>query len=242
MKGFVSEIFSSLQGEGLYAGEPQLFIRLAGCPWRCRYCDTPGSLAAEGGETLSVEDVLDRVHHLQEVSPHRTVSVTGGEPLVQTEFLKALLTALKHLDRRTHLETSGTHPHLLKQVVEAVDVVAMDVKFPSAIGRSFWTEHREFLLTAGRRAFVKAVLTAETTDAEIQTALDLLASLPEIPPLVLQPVTAIAALDSRLAGRTDGPRVAPPSPENLGRWRSLAQARLPEVRVLPQLHPLWGVP
>ena len=39
----VMEVFASIQGEGRYAGEPQVFVRLHGCPLRCRYCDTPGS-------------------------------------------------------------------------------------------------------------------------------------------------------------------------------------------------------
>src|SRR6476620_8725923 len=43
-KGYLSEIFVSFQGEGLYTGRRQLFLRLSGCHMRCRYCDTPGSL------------------------------------------------------------------------------------------------------------------------------------------------------------------------------------------------------
>ena len=41
----VMEVFASFQGEGLYVGQPQVFLRLAGCPLRCRWCDTPGSWA-----------------------------------------------------------------------------------------------------------------------------------------------------------------------------------------------------
>lgn len=243
-QGVVSEIFSTLQGEGLYAGERQIFIRLAGCPWRCRYCDTPASLSRDGHETLSVEQVLDRTHHLQEERPHRTVSLTGGEPLIQADFLEALLPALRRLGLRTYLETSGTHPDLLRRVVEHCDVVAMDVKFPSAVGRAFWKEHEEFLAVAGDRAFVKAVLTCDTTEQELEEAVKLVAAAKPVPVLVLQPVTPVRELEKRLAGLSpngDAPLVPPPPHRLVTLWEG-ARQRLPDVRLIPQLHPLWGMP
>jgi 7-carboxy-7-deazaguanine synthase len=240
-KGYVSEIFSSLQGEGIHVGERQIFIRLAGCPWRCRYCDTPGSLSAESGEALSVEDVLDRVHHLREERPHRTASLTGGEPLSQAEFLSALLPALRRLGLRTYLETSGTMPEALRRVVGECDVVAMDIKLPSAAGRPFWEEHREFLSLAGGRAFVKLVLTDESTQDEFEASLRLLAAADPVPALILQPVTAVEDLESRLKGGSAGP-VRPPPPHRIIQWWELARQRLPDVRLVPQMHPVWGLP
>jgi 7-carboxy-7-deazaguanine synthase len=75
----ISEIFHSLQGESTRAGLPTVFVRLAGCPLRCQWCDT--AYAFSGGETLSLDAILDRVAAF--ACP--TVCVTGGEPLAQPD-------------------------------------------------------------------------------------------------------------------------------------------------------------
>lgn len=242
--GRVSEIFSSLQGEGLYVGQRHIFIRLAGCPWRCRYCDTPKSLVNEGHATISLADVLDKVRALQATHTHSAVSVTGGEPLMQSAFLTALLPALRTLGLQTHLETSATHPHLFRSLAPLCDVVAADIKLPSAIGRPLWAEHEEFLRLAGDRAFVKIVLTAQTSDDEIETAVNLLSRLTPVPPLVLQPVTPIADLEGRLqeAESVAAVQILPPSPARLVGFWDWARHRIPVVKLTPQMHTIWGMP
>jgi organic radical activating enzyme len=248
--GVISEIFSSLQGEGLHLGERQIFIRFAGCPWRCRYCDTPASLTPEGHPALTVTDVVDRVRALEGERRHAAASLTGGEPLLQTDFLDALLPPLKTEGLRIYLETSGTHPHLLKRVVERCDVIAMDIKLPSAVAREFWTEHAEFLGLARERAFVKVVLTEATADWEMENVVKLLAASSPVPTLVLQPVTAVELLDVRLnpGERMDTPsatserNVRPPSPARVMALWEWSRQRLPSVKLIPQMHPMWGVP
>jgi len=242
--GYVSQIFSTLQGEGPFVGERQIFIRLAGCPWRCRYCDTPESLSAEGKPLMSADDVLDAARRLNTERPHPTVSITGGEPLMQADFLATLLPGLRAMGLKVYLETSGTHPALLRRVADLCDVVAMDFKLPSAIGRSLWAEHEEFLTIAGPKAFVKVVLTADSTAEEFEQAVNLLASRDPAPTLVLQPVTPIAALDERLGNRAPNghPKLTPPSPHHLLDWLEMSRQRLPDVRLIPQMHPLWGLP
>lgn len=104
----VTEIFHSLQGESTRAGLPTVFIRLTGCPLRCRWCDTP--YAFSGGETLTLDVILARVTAYDCV----TVCVTGGEPLTQPNCL-SLLTALCDAGYSVSLETSG-----------ALDIAAVD--------------------------------------------------------------------------------------------------------------------
>src|SRR5512140_333543 len=74
----ITEIFYSLQGESTWQGLPCVFVRLTGCPLRCRWCDT--AYAFEGGETMSVDAIVKRVAGFG--CP--LVEVTGGEPLAQS--------------------------------------------------------------------------------------------------------------------------------------------------------------
>lgn len=106
----VSEIFHSLQGESTRVGLPTVFVRLTGCPLRCAWCDT--TYAFSGGETLSIDDVLERVAAF--ACP--TVCVTGGEPLAQAACLP-LLQALCDAGHTVSLETSG-----------ALDIGAVDAR------------------------------------------------------------------------------------------------------------------
>jgi 7-carboxy-7-deazaguanine synthase len=96
----VTEIFHSLQGEAASVGIPTVFVRLTGCPLRCRYCDT--EYAFYGGDWHSIDEVLT------EVARHgaRYVCVTGGEPLAQPNCA-SLLARLCDAGYRVSLETSG---------------------------------------------------------------------------------------------------------------------------------------
>ena len=96
----VTEIFFSLQGESRTAGIPTVFIRLAGCPLRCSYCDT--RFAYEQGEEISIASILERVAQFQP----RYITVTGGEPLAQSESL-TLMRSLCDAGYNTSLETGG---------------------------------------------------------------------------------------------------------------------------------------
>jgi 7-carboxy-7-deazaguanine synthase len=98
----VSEIFLSIQGETSRTGLPTVFIRLTGCPLRCRWCDTTYSF--QGGETLALDELLHRVAAFKVA----TVCVTGGEPLAQ-KGCPALLTALCDGGYSVSLETSGAY-------------------------------------------------------------------------------------------------------------------------------------
>lgn len=118
----ITEIFHSIQGEGLTAGVPTVFVRLTGCPLRCTYCDT--AYAFSGGEYMELPQILARVQALSA----RHVTVTGGEPLAQAGCLD-LLRALCDAGHAVSLETSGALD------VAAVDprvVRVLDLKTPSS--------------------------------------------------------------------------------------------------------------
>jgi 7-carboxy-7-deazaguanine synthase len=118
----ISEIFVSLQGESTSVGLPTVFVRLTGCPLRCRYCDT--EYAFQGGEYLQLPELLARVAAFQV----RHVTVTGGEPLAQPACL-SLLTQLCDAGYSVSLETSGA---LDVSGVDARVVKVLDLKTPGS--------------------------------------------------------------------------------------------------------------
>jgi len=100
----ISEIFSSIQGEGLRQGEPTIFVRFAGCNLRCSFCDTRS--AWRGGRPYSAAQAAEKVRRLRERSPARWVCLTGGEPLLQD--LKELVQLLKRGKFKVQVETNAT--------------------------------------------------------------------------------------------------------------------------------------
>lgn len=118
----VTEIFLSIQGESCWAGLPCAFVRLTGCPLRCRYCDTAYSF--HDGQAMAVRDVVDKVAGLG----CQLVEVTGGEPLAQRNCI-VLLNDLLAAGHVVLLETSGALP--VSPVPPAVHKI-MDLKCPSS--------------------------------------------------------------------------------------------------------------
>jgi 7-carboxy-7-deazaguanine synthase len=98
----INEIFRSIQGESTWAGMPCIFVRLQGCPLRCRYCDT--SYAFREGYNFRVEEVLQEVKKLK----LNLVQITGGEPLVQ-EAVFDLINLLCEVGMTVLVETSGAY-------------------------------------------------------------------------------------------------------------------------------------
>ena len=94
----VNEIFSSIQGEGMWTGMPSTFIRLQGCTVGCMWCDTKYTWLRGEGQEMSAEDILKEVHNI-------FVVITGGEPTIQN--LDELLSALSAKGYYTAMETSG---------------------------------------------------------------------------------------------------------------------------------------
>jgi 7-carboxy-7-deazaguanine synthase len=118
----ITEIFRSIQGEADSVGMPTTFIRLTGCPLRCRYCDT--AYAFSGGLAMTLDEILAEVATLGA----RYVCVTGGEPLAQKPVLE-LMTALCDIGYRVSIETSGSLP------IDSVDarvVRVVDLKTPGS--------------------------------------------------------------------------------------------------------------
>jgi organic radical activating enzyme len=241
--GYVSEIFTSFQGEGLFAGRRHLFLRMAGCNLRCRYCDTPESLERTAsctvhgpdGATRVVPNPLDAKILSSLLEPFLAspgllaLAITGGEPLVQSSFLAELLrTARPPLP--ILLETNGTYPERLAAILPFVDVVSMDLKLSSNSGEPpFWDEHRRFLAASlGKQLYVKVPVDENTRHEEVREAARLVAAADRAVVFFLQPIFSPQA-------------VMQISAASLERFYDIASAELADVRVLPQTHRVLGV-
>jgi organic radical activating enzyme len=253
----IVEIFSSVQGEGVYVGATTLFVRFGGCDLRCRWCDSPHTWvpardcrieAGRGsgkfltrpnpltlGEVVSAAEGLD-------VEAHEFVSLTGGEPLLQPAAVSEIARALRARGVRTLLETHGLAVGGLESVIEEIDVVSMDWKLSSDVRRvsdarlgpvePFHAAHEQFLKVARRapEVMVKLVVTPRSTDAEIDEMVSKLnATAPEAT-LVIQPVTPFGRVSEA------------PSAERLLALCARLSAQIPKVRLIPQTHKIYGAP
>jgi len=126
----IIEIYPSIQGESTRAGLPCTFVRLAGCPLRCRWCDTVYSFT--GGESMSIEAIIELVAE----TGIGLIEVTGGEPLAQPGAPELLTSLCDHFDE-VLLETSGSFP--IADLDPRVAVI-LDLKAPGSgeEGRNLW--------------------------------------------------------------------------------------------------------
>lgn len=130
----ISEIFYSIQGEGVHAGVPTTFIRMQGCNllpgMNCRYCDTSYAQDSNKGTEMSIVDILDKCVAVRNSTYRHWVCVTGGEPLAQLEALHELVKGLRNYGFRIEVETNGTLPKPSWWTL--VDSWVADIKCPSS--------------------------------------------------------------------------------------------------------------
>jgi organic radical activating enzyme len=219
-------------------------VRFAGCNLSCQFCDSPQALVVPekykvGSKPAlffenpaSIDQLLERISSfLKTKELVHSISMTGGEPLLQVDFLKNFLPELKKQDLKIYLETNGVLPKHLEEIIDQVDIVSLDFKLPSSTGLSaYWSEHKRALEVAyTKEVFVKMVVTRETKALEINEAASIIASIdPEIQ-TILQPVTPHGPIKHR------------PGPEELFSFFAVAKRKLKRVRVIPQMHKLLGL-
>jgi len=220
----ISEIFYSIQGEGMLVGMPSVFVRTSGCNLRCSWCDTPYTSWEPEGVTRSVAEIAAEVRR----HPARHVVVTGGEPMIQPE-IGELTEALRDAGIHITIETAGTvHGRV------ACDLMSISPKLASSTPREReggrWASVHERLrcqpdvlaqLMASYPYQLKFVIAAPEDLEEVENLLD-----------------AVRADRSRVVLMPEG--VDPVTLTERGRWLAeICKAR--NYRFSPRLHVmLWG--
>jgi 7-carboxy-7-deazaguanine synthase len=248
-EGTLGEIFSSIQGEGPLIGRRQIFVRMAGCNLDCRYCDTtefraPADVCmveippASGRyrvirNPLSPGKVLDEISNLRSPGLH-SISITGGEPLLQPTFVRALANGCKEVGLEVYLETNGYSSEHFGTLAEVLDYAAVDIKLKShgSCDPEAWPHllenEIECLRIAGEKevsSIAKMVILRGTKPEEIEAACQRLEGLDVF--LSLQPASGAEK----------------PSSRELLQLHEVASRHMdPEmVAVIPQAHKIVGV-
>ena len=196
------------------------------CNLRCQYC-MPEQKIKQTEEMLSQKDLIHLVELISSTGIKK-IRLTGGEPLLYPQIILELAKNLKPLSIPLFLETNGTLVKQLAQVIDEIDIISMDMKLPSDIGKAYWQEHEEFLKLASKKdVYVKIVVSNESTVEDFEKALSIIKNIDENILLVLQPITPLGGLHE-----------APP--EKMLKWQTRAMQVLKNVRVIPQTHKMMN--
>lgn len=221
LKGKIAEIFESFQGEGLYLGERQLFVRFFGCNLKCKFCDTKLNRFDE----YEPDKLLRELKQYKQM--YHSVAFTGGEPLLQKDFLRESMKLTRKDNFKNYLETNGTLVDALEEVIDFLDIVAMDLKLPSSTEMvDFWDVHRRFLKVASKKeVFLKVVICHSTQEKDLYEALSLIKEVHREAVLVLQPNAAedISTLRNKLES-----------------FRDISGVQGVTACVIPQVHKMTG--
>ncbi len=253
-EGYIGQIFNSLQGEGLYVGRRQVFVRLAGCSLNCNFCDTeefrnfriqtcevetkPSSMKFKRVRNpMTHGEVLRHVKRLTTPDTH-SISLTGGEPLLAGNFLVDVVRACRRAGFATYLETSGESSEAMAKVICYLDFAAIDIKLPEhrAVPRRSWRRLFEkelacvkLALGRGVETFVKIVVLPSTRPKTITHVCKHLTQIARIP-LVIQPVTPARKV-----------RSAPSMTHVYRLTQAAARAGVKQIAIIPQMHKLMKV-
>lgn len=221
-KAKIIEIFTSIQGEGPYIGVKQLFIRFCGCNLKCEYCDTNGT-----GEYLEFtpQELFQNIQDFKLKTIH-SISLTGGEPLIWSDFLQEFLPLMTN---KIYLETNSTLKNNLEKIIDYIDIISADIKLPSASGiEGSFAIHDEFFKTAkkyNKEIFAKIVFDANILDDEINHCLKLAEKYNL--ELILQPKT----VDDKISVE----------PEKILEIFNKFLNNYSNVRLIPQVHKFLGI-
>ena len=237
MKVRLFEIFTSVEGEGILYGTKTMFVRLAGCPFTCFYCDTLDALPMDSGNEYDIKEVCDLIDKNLEKNTYK-VNFTGGEPLVQTKGVVEIAKYVKSRNIPTYLESSCYDSEKFSQVLPYIDFIKIEFKTPEAkfVDANHYSKLLENALECLKTSidskkitYIKIVVSEKTELADFKKLLDKIfniVSKKDLAGFIIQPTYGISE----------------PSLEKLLKFYDLVFPFYGEVRVVPQLHKFIGAP
>ena len=231
------EIFTSVEGEGILYGTKTLFVRLAGCPFKCFYCDTPEALPLDSGTEYDVKEACNMIEKNLEPNTYK-VNFTGGDPLVQSDALAEMAKFVQSKNIPTYIESSCYDSKKFSKIIPFIDFVKIEFKtkdsefvdsahYPQLIQNAIDCLRNSVVLK--KRTYIKIVVSAKTTENSFKELVEQIfqtISKDDISGFIIQPTHGIEE----------------PSLDLLLKLYDLVSPYYSEVRVVPQLHKIIGAP
>jgi 7-carboxy-7-deazaguanine synthase len=231
----ISEIFTSIEGEGILFGTKTMFVRLAGCPLKCYWCDTPYALPMDSGIDYPIDEVKEVISNSLQPNTYK-VNFTGGEPLVQYEAVSELAKFVRQKGLRIYLESACYDAGRFAKVLPYIDLCKVEFKLRDS--KVVHEEHYGNLIkneleclkhaiSSGKPTYIKVVVTNSSNLKEFKQ--------------VTYEVFKIAG-PSELAGFIIQPSytIDEPTLDVLFGFYDTVYPLYDEVRVVPQLHKIIG--
>ena len=228
----VSEIFTSIEGEGIFVGKKTLFIRLSGCHLKCRWCDTKYALPLDSGTDYQIDEIKDLI--IKELQPFTyKVNFTGGEPLLQTEAVIELADFIKkQTNLKTYIESSCFDSELFSKVLPYIDICKIEFKTDD----SNVVEDEEYdnlllneikclqlAVESNKATYIKIVVTNSTN---LESFKNLVYNISK----KIKPSDILGFIIQPSFG------IDQPTVNKLLDTYDIVQPMFPEVRIIPQLH------
>ena len=237
MKVRLFEIFTSVEGEGILYGTKTLFVRLAGCPFTCFYCDTKESLPLDSGQEYSIDEANELIDSNLQNQTYK-VNFTGGDPLIQHQAVAQLAKHIQNKKIPTYLESSCFDIDRFNHVLPFFDIVKIELKtkdsafvdskhYEKLIGHTM--KCLESSVTSKKTTYIKIVVSSKTQPDEFKKLVDdifNIISKENIDGFIIQPTYGISE----------------PSLDLLLNLYDIVFPYYIDVKVVPQLHKFIGAP
>ena len=228
----VSEIFTSIEGEGIFVGKKTLFIRFSGCHLKCRWCDTKYALPLDSGTEYQIDEIEDLI--IRELQPFTyKVNFTGGEPLLQTDAVIKLADFIKkQTNLKTYIESSCFDSELFSKVLPYIDICKIEFKTDDSkvvenevYDRLLLNEIKclELAVESNKTTYIKIVVTNSTN---LESFKNLVYNISK----KIRPSDIVGFIIQPSHG------VDQPTVNKLLDTYDIVQPMFPEVRIISQLH------